>query len=69
MVDHRRSARSRPGAPRRSGSQGRPTDREPGLGDISARRAADAHLDEQLDAGLDDTFPASDPVAINSRSD
>jgi hypothetical protein len=26
-------------------------------------------IDERLDAGLEETFPASDPVAVDSRSD
>lgn len=30
-----------------------------------ASAAAVAHLDELLDEGLEETFPASDPVAIN----
>ncbi len=26
------------------------------------------HVDEQLDEALEETFPASDPIAIDSRS-
>jgi hypothetical protein len=29
----------------------------------------DPNLEAQLDAGLEGTFPASDPVSLNSRSD
>ena len=30
---------------------------------------ADAHVDKQLDKGLKETFPASDPVSINPGAD
>lgn len=30
---------------------------------------ADKHVDEQLDHGLKETFPASDPVSINPGAD
>lgn len=30
---------------------------------------ADPHVDEQLDRGLKETFPASDPVSINPGAD
>ena len=30
---------------------------------------ADPHVDEQLDKGLKETFPASDPVSINPGAD
>jgi hypothetical protein len=30
---------------------------------------ADPHVDEQLDHGLKETFPASDPVSINPGAD
>jgi hypothetical protein len=30
---------------------------------------ADAHVDKQLDHGLKETFPASDPVSINPGAD
>ncbi len=29
----------------------------------------DAHVDRQLDKGLKETFPASDPVSINPGAD
>jgi hypothetical protein len=29
----------------------------------------DPHVEEQLDSGLEETFPASDPVSINPGSD
>jgi hypothetical protein len=29
----------------------------------------EADLEARLDAGLEETFPASDPVSVNSRSD
>jgi hypothetical protein len=31
--------------------------------------SADPHVDAQLDSGLEETFPASDPVSINPGSD
>jgi hypothetical protein len=31
--------------------------------------AEEADLEARLDAGLEETFPASDPVSVNSRSD
>jgi hypothetical protein len=31
--------------------------------------AADPHVDNQLDKGLKETFPASDPVSINPGAD
>jgi hypothetical protein len=34
-----------------------------------AARADEADLEARLDAGLEETFPASDPVSVNSRSD
>lgn len=30
---------------------------------------ADPHVDQQLDKGLKETFPASDPVSINPGAD
>ena len=30
---------------------------------------ADPHVDKQLDKGLKETFPASDPVSINPGAD
>jgi hypothetical protein len=30
---------------------------------------SDAHVDRQLDKGLKETFPASDPVSINPGAD
>jgi hypothetical protein len=32
-------------------------------------RDADPHVDRQLDKGLKETFPASDPVSINPGAD
>jgi hypothetical protein len=50
--------------------------RETGAGKIPAKRAksesaveADPHTDENLDSGLDETFPASDPVSISRGAD
>ena len=39
--------------------------------DPSEKIAADAdpHVDRQLDKGLKETFPASDPVSINPGAD
>jgi hypothetical protein len=36
---------------------------------VAARGPMRSDLEERLDAGLEETFPASDPVAVNSRSD
>jgi hypothetical protein len=50
--------------------------RETGEGKIPSKRAksdgagaADPHTDENLDSGLDETFPASDPVSISHGAD
>jgi hypothetical protein len=32
------------------------------LEEVAARRRREQHLDQELDAELDDTFPASDPI-------
>ncbi|WP_172448566.1 hypothetical protein [Caulobacter mirabilis] len=32
-------------------------------------KSADPHVDRQLDKGLKETFPASDPVSINPGAD
>ncbi|HEY2709191.1 MAG TPA: hypothetical protein VGI95_14150 [Caulobacteraceae bacterium] len=34
-----------------------------------AGQAADPHVEENLDKGLDETFPASDPVSISPGAD
>ena len=67
MPDRRRTdgtAKNRPG--RRPRSRPSPvahsTDPGSGAGQIS-------DIEARLDAGLEETFPASDPVAIDSRSD
>ncbi len=41
------------------------------LGYDDARKPAehDTHVEEQLDSGLDETFPASDPVSISPGAD
>jgi hypothetical protein len=36
----------------------------PSLPLVKDRRPGDAQIDEQLDAALEATFPASDPIAI-----
>jgi hypothetical protein len=50
--------------------------RETGAGKIhphppahQAGDASDAHTERQLDSGLDETFPASDPVSISPGAD
>ena len=51
--------------------------RETGEGKIPSKRAkdddagaaADPHTEENLDQGLDETFPASDPVSISRGAD
>jgi hypothetical protein len=67
MTDHRRGKGAR--APSRSAKGSRaPTPRTiptATLGEVHP----DARREAQLDAGLEDTFPASDPVAIDPRSD
>jgi hypothetical protein len=58
------------------GSGGGPPRRETGKGKIPPRyvrsddaATADPHTDENLDHGLDETFPASDPVSISPGAD
>lgn len=36
---------------------------------LSPEEQADEHVDKQLDHGLKETFPASDPVSINPGAD
>ena len=50
--------------------------RETGKGKIASKKdaeergaAADPHTEENLDQGLDETFPASDPVSISRGAD
>jgi hypothetical protein len=50
--------------------------RESGAGKIPDKRtkaergeAADPHTEKNLDEGLDETFPASDPVSISPGAD
>lgn len=50
--------------------------RQTGAGKLSSRyvksddtASADPHTDENLDHGLDETFPASDPVSISPGAD
>jgi hypothetical protein len=65
MTEKRGGARRRP-SPKtpETGKRAREDGRAP------ARESGDdPHLEAQLDAGLDGTFPASDPVSINPGSD
>jgi hypothetical protein len=68
MDETRRAKSARASRPRgrRGPAQARPRPHE------SAKRedpTADPHVDAQLDSGLEETFPASDPVSINPGSD
>jgi hypothetical protein len=65
MTEKRRGARRRP-SPKAREAPSRP--REGGRAP-APKSGADPHLEAQLDAGLDGTFPASDPVSINPGSD
>ncbi len=47
----------------------KPADLEKGHPEESVDPAADPHVDDQLDKGLKETFPASDPVSINPGAD
>jgi hypothetical protein len=40
-----------------------------GSADDAGADASDPHTEENLDSGLDETFPASDPVSIHPGSD
>jgi len=44
----------------------RPADKRP---EENVADDADKHTDRQLDKGLKETFPASDPVSINPGAD
>ena len=48
-------------------SPGSPTNASDAVDDIEL--AADATREEKLDAGVQETFPASDPVAVNSPAE
>jgi hypothetical protein len=63
MTEKRRGARRRP-SPKAREAPARPREGPP-----APKSGADPHLEAQLDAGLDGTFPASDPVSINPGSD
>ena len=48
----------------------KPTDETSGQKDADSQPVeADKHVDKQLDHGLKETFPASDPVSINPGAD
>ncbi|TWF52164.1 hypothetical protein [Neorhizobium alkalisoli] len=58
--------KSTPNSPARDGSRNR---MDPKTTERSARDKGDAaDLEEQLDEGLEDTFPASDPVSATVTS-
>jgi hypothetical protein len=44
--------------------QDRPSERKPEQGKVGRRGLSKATLEEQLEVGLENTFPASDPVSI-----
>lgn len=46
-----------------------PADKDLGEGAEDLRDEEDAHVEKQLDKGLKETFPASDPVSINPGAD
>lgn len=53
-------------------SGGRTEEDKPGTAPDPSEKVgddADPHVDEQLDKGLKETFPASDPVSINPGAD
>jgi hypothetical protein len=66
MTDKRRGARRRL-APRAGEPRSRPR-QKPSAGPLQ-ETDADPHREAQLDADLDGTFPASDPVSINPGAD
>lgn len=47
----------------------KPSDLEDEDADRGVDSEADPHVDRQLDKGLKETFPASDPVSINPGAD
>lgn len=69
----RQTAAFDPGSLQQNGSAGSEQDRNRDLrpgdeGDKQQRRDhAEAVLEEQLDEGLEDTFPASDPVSVTQK--
>jgi hypothetical protein len=60
-ADRKSKPRQRP-RPQASATPNRP---DPG----KATPAGEVDLEARLDEGLEETFPASDPVSVNSRSD
>jgi hypothetical protein len=42
---------------------------EPTARDAETQSSRRSEIEDRLDAGLEETFPASDPVAVDSRSD
>jgi hypothetical protein len=48
--------------------QGRPSERKPEQGKIGRRGLSKETLEEELEIGLEDSFPASDPVSITITS-
>lgn len=58
--------RQPPASPRRTTGKGKiqpdPPAHKPGGG-------SDPHIEENLDEGLEETFPASDPVSISTGAD
>lgn len=48
--------------------QDRPNERKTEQGKIGRRGLSKATLEEELDIGLEDSFPASDPVSITITS-
>ncbi len=56
------------GADSRAGSQARPTSKRTEQGTLGRRGLSKTTLEEELETGLEDTFPASDPVSITITS-
>ncbi len=48
--------------------QGRPSERKPEQRKVGRRGLSKATLEEELEVGLENTFPASDPVSITVTS-
>jgi len=54
---------------RKAAAQGKSLPKGAGAGPDQVRDERDAHTEENLDKGLEETFPASDPVSISPGAD
>jgi hypothetical protein len=57
-----------PSGENRGRPQNRPSERKTEQGNVGRRGLSEATLEEQLEVGLEDSFPASDPVSITVTS-